>query len=116
MFLSIRELKNFVKYAKNLPKIVKTTISFYKMAQGQYAIIATKNIQIYFQRRDNMENKNYAIDKYGSGFIVADYSGKRGRFGAAYAGRDGKWKSQPIIAEPFTSFEEAEAFANREVV
>jgi hypothetical protein len=33
--------------------------------------------------------EHFAIEKYGKGFIVADYNGKRGKFGAAYAGRDG---------------------------
>lgn len=63
------------------------------------------------------EPKKYAIENYGKGCIVADYSGKRGSMGAAYAGRDGEWHDQPMAAgrDPFTDAQTAEAFAKREV-
>jgi hypothetical protein len=49
-----------------------------------------------------------AIEPYAGGFIVADYSGKRGRFGAAYAGTDGLWRDQPLAIPPFATKEAAE--------
>ncbi len=63
----------------------------------------------------NEQAKKYAIENYGKGCIVADYSGNRGKFGAAYAGKDGEWHDQPIGIEPFTDTQTAEAFAKREV-
>lgn len=48
-----------------------------------------------------------AIESYGGGFILADYSGNRGKFGAAYCGSDGLWRDQPIGMEPFQTKEEA---------
>ena len=59
--------------------------------------------------------KPWAIENYGKGVIVADYSGKRGKFGAAYAGRDGVWRDQPSGLDPFTDAQTAEAFAKAEV-
>lgn len=56
------------------------------------------------------EENRYAIESYGTGFIVADYSGERGRHGAAMAGLDGVWKSQPIGLTPFPTREAAEQF------
>jgi hypothetical protein len=58
---------------------------------------------------------NWSIENYGKGVIVADYSGKRGKFGAAYAGRDGLWRDQPAGIDPFTDTQTAEAFAKAEV-
>jgi hypothetical protein len=52
----------------------------------------------------------YAIEQYGNGFIVADYSGERGSHGAAFTGTDGVWRNQPIGMPPFASKDAAEAF------
>ena len=53
----------------------------------------------------------YAVESYGGGFILCDYSGKRGKFGAAYRGKDGEWRSQPIGMTPFATEEMAWATA-----
>lgn len=53
---------------------------------------------------------NYKIEPYGKGFIVADYSGNRGKFGAAYAGKTGEWHIQPIALDPFATEDDAEKF------
>ena len=53
---------------------------------------------------------NYVIEAYGGGFIVVDYSGKRGQFGAAYTGSDGVWRSQPMGMTPFETQELANQF------
>lgn len=60
--------------------------------------------------------KDYMIENYGKGVIVADYSGNRGEFGAAFAGKNGVWKDQPVNIEPFSDEETAKAFAEAEVV
>jgi hypothetical protein len=52
----------------------------------------------------------YAIEKFAGGFIVADYSGKRGKFGAAYSGTDGLWRDQPAGMPPFATKDDAETF------
>lgn len=44
---------------------------------------------------------DYAIEDYGTGYIIADYSGNRGKYGAAYAGVALDWDSQPIVRDPF---------------
>ncbi len=62
---------------------------------------------------EGSEAAEYAVERYGKGFIVADYSGKRGRLGAAYAGRDGVWHDQPIsVGEPFASEDAARQWAD----
>ena len=55
---------------------------------------------------------HYSIEPYGTGFLVADYSGKRGKHGAAYAGKDGVWRDQPVGISPFESRADAEKFAS----
>jgi hypothetical protein len=52
------------------------------------------------------------IEDYAGGFIVVDYSGKRGKFSAAFVGKDGVWKHQPISLIPFETREAAEAWAS----
>ncbi|WP_280411714.1 hypothetical protein [Nocardia asiatica] len=44
---------------------------------------------------------DYAIESYGGGFIIADYSGNRGQAGAAYTGVSLEWNEQPIVPDPF---------------
>lgn len=51
-----------------------------------------------------------AVEKFGGGFIVSDYTGQRGKFGAAYAGKDGVWRDQPVGMPPFATQAEADAF------
>lgn len=49
-------------------------------------------------------NHGFEIEPIGTGFTVVDYSGRRGRFGAAYADARGVWHSQPMaVREPFPS-------------
>ena len=54
------------------------------------------------------EDLQYKIEAYGRGCIVADYSGKRGKYGAAYMGREGVWNDQPIGMTPFATRKDAE--------
>jgi viroplasmin and RNaseH domain-containing protein len=61
------------------------------------------------------EHWPFSIESYGGGYIVVDYSGNRGSFGAAYFGQDGTWNSQPIVRDPFASREAAEAFMRGEI-
>jgi len=49
-------------------------------------------------------------ESYDNGFIVSDISGYRGRFGVAFTGMSGEWKSQPIGLKPFPTEEEAENY------
>lgn len=54
----------------------------------------------------------FAIEAFGGGFIVADYTGSRGAMGAAYADKDGRWVSQPIgLHNPFPTEAEARTWA-----
>lgn len=46
----------------------------------------------------------YAVESFGDGFIVADFSGERGKFGEAYMGADRKWHSQPINIDRHNTF------------
>lgn len=48
-------------------------------------------------------NNNISIEPYGGGFILADYSGKRGKVGASYCGSDNEWRDQPVGMTPFKS-------------
>jgi hypothetical protein len=49
-----------------------------------------------------------AIESYGGGFIIADYSGEvPTRFGARYRGISGEWREQPIVRDPFPTEEAA---------
>lgn len=50
---------------------------------------------------------NYAIEPYGVGWIIADYSGRRGLHGAAYRGRSDYWESQPRVRDPFVLEQDA---------
>jgi hypothetical protein len=57
----------------------------------------------------------FAIEPIGHGFMAVDYTGSRGRFGAAYAGKDGAWHDQPIsVRDPFDTREAAEDWARRQ--
>lgn len=56
--------------------------------------------------------EGHSIESYGGGFIVADYTGKRGKFGAAYAGKDGVWRDQPVGIPPFATREDAEKWSD----
>ncbi len=40
-----------------------------------------------------------SIESYGGGWIIADYSGKRGE--ASYRGIAPTWSRQPIVSDPF---------------
>jgi len=62
-----------------------------------------------------MNDQKYQIEPYADGYLVADYSGNRGAFGAAYAGRDGWWHDMPLNLDPFPSKETAETFAKSSV-
>lgn len=53
-----------------------------------------------------------AIEEFGNGYIVADYSGNRGRQGAAYAGVDGIWQDQPMGIDPFPTKLAAQIWAD----
>lgn len=50
--------------------------------------------------KQEAQEYGYAVESYGGGFILCDYSGKRGKFGAAYLGIDGEWRSQPMGMTP----------------
>jgi len=60
------------------------------------------------------EETGIDVEPYGGGFILADYSGKRGE--AMYCGVSLDWSSQPIVTDPFPSREEAELKANSEAL
>ncbi len=45
------------------------------------------------------DKKGFSIEQYGGGFIIADYSGKRGE--ASYCGKSMQWTRQPIVFPPF---------------
>ncbi|MEE8151306.1 MAG: hypothetical protein V3T43_06280 [Nitrosomonadaceae bacterium] len=51
-------------------------------------------------------------EKYGMGYMIANYTGDVGKFGAGYAGMEefskGIWNSQPITDTPFSTEEDAE--------
>jgi hypothetical protein len=53
------------------------------------------------------ESKSIAVDSYGGGFILADYSGNRGE--ASYCGVSMSWSLQPIVRDPFPTVEAAVA-------
>lgn len=57
---------------------------------------------------------NIDVEPYGGGFILADYSGKRGE--ASYCGSSLAWSKQPIVDDPFQSREKAEAKAKSEAL
>lgn len=50
------------------------------------------------------DEKGFSIESYGGGFIIADYSGKRGD--ASYCGKTMQWTSQPIVKPPFFETEQ----------
>jgi len=52
---------------------------------------------------------DYAIEAYGKGYLIADYSGNRGKHGAAYRGVSDKWLDQPQVSDPFSTIALAEA-------
>jgi hypothetical protein len=57
---------------------------------------------------EEASEKGYAVENYAGGFILCDYSGKRGSMGAGYMGADKIWYSQPIrINAPFEKETEA---------
>lgn len=57
-----------------------------------------------------MDKKSIAVEPYGGGFILADYSGNRGE--ASYRGVRDQWSPQPIQLKPvFPTKEEAIAEA-----
>ncbi len=57
------------------------------------------------------EEAGFAVESYAGGFMLVDYSGNRGKFGAAYTGTDMDWRSQPQVSCPFNSEDEAWAKA-----
>ena len=59
--------------------------------------------------KSEAQEYGYAVEPYGGGFILVDYSGKRGTFGAAYRGRGDVWFNQPSGMSPFAT--EADAWA-----
>lgn len=51
-------------------------------------------------REQLRDEKDIYVERYGTGFILADYSGNRGD--ASYCGVSMAWSSQPItIRDPF---------------
>lgn len=52
---------------------------------------------------------SYVIESYAGGYIIADYSGNRGSFGAAYRGVSDNWSDQPIVSDPIPSKQQAES-------
>ncbi len=61
-----------------------------------------------------MKKDEIDVEPYGGGFILADYSGKRGE--ASYCGRSLDWSRQPVVRDPFQSREKAEATAKSEAL
>lgn len=53
-------------------------------------------------------SERYLVEPIGSGYMVVDTSGKRGKFGEAYMGSDGVWNFQPIVPCPFPDKESAD--------
>ena len=56
------------------------------------------------------ETKKINVERYGAGFILADYSGNRGE--ASYCGISKSWSSQPIVRDPFPTESAAIAAAS----
>jgi len=51
---------------------------------------------------------HYKVEDFARGFIIVDYSGRRGKFGAAYTGKDMVWRDQPLVpADQVFTIEEA---------
>lgn len=61
-----------------------------------------------------MNDPKIDVEPYGGGFILADYSGKRGE--ASFCGVSLDWRTQPIVSDPFPSQEEAVAKAKSETL
>lgn len=55
------------------------------------------------------EQKSIAVEKYAYGYLLADYSGKRGE--ASYCGKSMEWRRVPVVqpGDTFDSIEEAVA-------
>lgn len=51
------------------------------------------------------ESKEIAVERYGGGWILADYSGRRGE--ASYCGKSKNWRRQPAVPDPFDTEEDA---------
>jgi len=62
----------------------------------------------------NLSIAEIDVEPYGGGFILADYSGKRGL--ASYCGVSLDWSTQPVVADPFQTREEAAAKAKSEAL
>ena len=45
------------------------------------------------------KDKEVSVEKFANGFIIADYSGRRGE--AAYCGKSLGWINQPAVKDPF---------------
>lgn len=55
------------------------------------------------EKLDN--EKSISVESYAGGFILADYSGKRGE--ASYCGISMSWSTQPVVKDPFSTKSEA---------
>ena len=65
--------------------------------------------------KEQLDELSMAIEKYGNGFILADYSGNRGE--AAYCGQECKWRGIPVNLGPEFPTEEAAVQAgSKEVI
>lgn len=60
-------------------------------------------------KKELYDTKEIAVLEYGGGFVLADYSGKRGE--ASYCGVSMSWSRQPIVSDPFPTEESAIAAA-----
>lgn len=51
------------------------------------------------------DQKEIAVERYGTGYLLADYSGNRGE--ASYCGKSMQWRKVPIVHDPFDDQESA---------
>ena len=49
-----------------------------------------------------LNKENIYIESYGAGYIIADYSGV-----TKFCGITKKWRTQPIVSDPFLTKEDA---------
>lgn len=56
-------------------------------------------------RDELFEQHGMSVERYGAGYLLADYSGHRGE--ASFCGISGEWRHQPIVYDPFLSVEAA---------
>ena len=62
--------------------------------QGDKSVIPMNTDELY-------EKLGISVESYARGFVLADYSGKRGK--ASYCGRSLEWRRQPVCSDPFAT-------------